>query len=59
MTLSIQNNIDEQQIIKSILQNDLKKKKWLKASKWLKTQMIKWEIENNNAKFSSLVFAEK
>ncbi|WP_044203204.1 hypothetical protein [Flammeovirga sp. OC4] len=59
MTLSIQNNIDEQQIIKSILQNDLKKKKWLKASKWLKTQMIKWEIENNNAKFSSLVYTEK
>ncbi|KXX68216.1 MULTISPECIES: hypothetical protein [Flammeovirga] len=59
MTLSIQKNIDEQEIIKSILQNDLKKKKWLKASKWLKTQMIKWEIENNNAEFSSLVFTEK
>ena len=55
MTYPIQNFIEEEQIINSILQNDIKRKKWLKASNWLKAQMIKWEIENNEAEFSSFI----
>ncbi|NLR93640.1 MULTISPECIES: hypothetical protein [Flammeovirga] len=46
MTYPLNNLQEEQQIINAILRNDQKRKKWLKASNWLKTQMIKWEIQN-------------
>ncbi|MBB6463095.1 hypothetical protein [Flammeovirga kamogawensis] len=42
-----QNIQTKEQALAKIINNDLKKKKWDKASKWLKEQMIQWEIEKN------------
>lgn len=58
MTASIQHSIQEKEIIQLILENKTKKKKWLKASNWLKIQMIKWEVENNNVQLSSLIIKD-
>ncbi|WP_155523312.1 hypothetical protein [Flammeovirga pectinis] len=44
-TTPIQDLRDE--AFKKIIKNDVKKKKWFKASRWLKEQMIIWELEKN------------
>lgn len=46
MTYSTLNSIERQRVIEMILSDDKKKKKWYKATDWLKSQMIEWEIKN-------------
>ncbi|NLR94771.1 MULTISPECIES: hypothetical protein [Flammeovirga] len=45
MTYSTLNSIAKQKVINSILSDDKKRKKWNKATEWLKSQMIEWEMQ--------------
>lgn len=45
MTYSTLDSIKRQKIINTILSNEKKKKKWAKATDWLKSQMIEWEMQ--------------
>ncbi|WP_158021929.1 hypothetical protein [Flammeovirga pacifica] len=38
-------NIEKEFALKRIKQNEQKRKKWKKASSWLREQMLDWEIK--------------
>lgn len=45
MTTSMKANIEKEFALKRIKQNEQKRKKWKKASSWLREQMLDWEIK--------------